>query len=169
MKKSHSVLLWIIAACLLRGLVKDLRTLSDLASSDEYFVFARGGHLDLLYTLMCAALLLGAASVYFIYRPRPEGLWICAAALFNAVIYDLCYGYYALADLPGLRRVYLAGRAARGLSTDAAQADQVFSAQGMQVLMGAGCLIGVAGLAVLWVTRRHFLSAASLGQRDAAP
>src|SRR6185436_19198917 len=99
------------------------------------------GLMPLFFLFAAAVFLLDAATVIYLFRPRPAGFYVALSALAFSIIQSIVSVSLALSDLPGVRQAYAAGREARGLSVREGALDTIFTPRAMYLMLALLVLI----------------------------
>lgn len=136
-----------------------VNTLLRASASTDYYIFSSNGLTALFFFFAIAVFVLDAATVWFLFRPRPVGFYTGLSALALSLIQTIVSVNLAMSDLPGVRRAYVAGRQARGLSVSREEAlDMMFAPGTMYVILGVIVLLtAIVAFLLVW-NRRYFFS-----------
>lgn len=156
MKKNAGIIILIVL--FIYSAVKGLDVLIRSSSTTDYYVFATNGLAPLFFIYAAAALILDALTVYFLFRPRPLGFYTALSSLALSFVYGIATFVMVLADLPGVKNAYAAGREARGLPVRRETLEMLFTPTAWGIVWGATVLF-LAVIAFLVIrNRRYFFS-----------
>ena len=134
---------------------KDLDNLIRSTGTTDYYIFSTNGLTPLFFVFAAGLFLLDAATVYFLFRPRPVGFHVALSALALSLVQSVVSVGLALSDLPGVKEAYAAGREARGLSVRREALDTIFTPPAMYAVL-AVALVLIAVIALLVVMNRGY-------------
>ena len=125
--------------------------------STDYYVFSSNGLTPLFFFFVVGVFLLDAATVVYLFRPRPAGFYVALSAVALSLIQNIVSVNLALSDLPGVRDAYGASREARGLPVRQESLDRMFTPQGMYIVLGVVLLLNAVVLFLIIRNRGYFL------------
>jgi hypothetical protein len=157
MKKSAGIIILIV--WFIWSVGTDLNALIRPAATTDFYIFSSNGLAALALFFAIGIFLLDAATVWFLFRPRPVGFYVALSALGLSLIQSFVSVGLAVTDLSGVRQAYVVGRRARGLSVSRPEAlDMMFTPGAMYVILTVLLLItAVIAFLIVW-NRNYFFS-----------
>lgn len=137
---------------------KDLDNLIRASGTTDYYVFSSNGLTPLFFIFAVAVFLLDAATVSYLFRPRPAGFYVALSALALSLIQSIVSVSLAVSDLSGVRQAYAAGRQARGLSVREEALDMMFTPRAMYLVLVLLVLISAVAAFLIIRNRGYFFS-----------
>ena len=139
--------------------VSGLNALLRPASTTDFYIFASNGLAALSLFFAITIFLLDAATVWYLFRPRPAGFYVALSSLGLSLIQSIVSVSLAVKDLSGGRQAYVVGRRARGLSVSRPEVlDMLFTPGVMYAILTMLLLItAVMAFLVVW-NRNYFFS-----------
>ena len=128
------------------------------AGGTDYYIFSSNGLTPLFFFFVVPVLLLDAATLRYLFRPRPAGFYVALSALALSLIQNIVSVSLALSDLSGVRQAYAAGREARGLSVREEALDMMFTPRAMYLALALLVLINAVAVFLIGRNRRYFFS-----------
>ena len=138
---------------------KDLDALVRFSVSTDYYIFAAAGVPWLFFVTAIAVFLLNTATVYYLFRPQPIGLWVLMNALIAGVVQNVVTISLALPNMVSVREAYARSRELRGLSVREEALDMIFTPNAMAVSLAL--MLGLYALIsfVAYRQRQYFRGA----------
>ena len=155
-KKTPGIIILIVWFIWLSG--RDLDNLIRASGTTDYYIFSSNGLTPLFFLFAAAVFLLDAATVSYLFRPRPAGFYVALSALAFSLIQTMVSVSLALSDLSGVRQAYAAGRKARGLSVREEALDMMFTPRAMYLIVLLLVLINAVAAFLIIRNRGYFLS-----------
>ena len=137
---------------------KDVDNLIRATGTTDYYIFSSNGLTPVFFFFAVAVTLLDAATVSYLFRPRPAGFYVALSALALSVIQSIISVSLALSDLSGVRQAYAAGREARGLSVREEALDTIFTPEAMYLVLALLVLINAVAAFLIVLNRDYFFS-----------
>ncbi len=164
MKKSAGIIILIVWFIWSTGI--DLYTLITASASTDFYILSSNGLTPLFFVFALGVLLLDAATVFYLFQPRPLGFYVALSALGLALLQSIVSVSLALSDLEGVRQAYVASREARGLSVREDGLDLMFTPAAMYLVLGVLVLISAVGAFLTIRNRNYFLRSEALPVLD---
>ena len=157
MKKTPTIIILIVWFIWSTG--RDLNALIRPAATTDFYIFSSNGLVALSFFFAIGVFLLDAATVWYLFQPRPAGFYVALSALGLSLIQSIVSVSLAVSDLSGVRQAYVAGRRGRGLSVTTKEAlDMMFTPGAMYVILTVLLLItAVVAFLIVW-NRNYFFS-----------
>ena len=144
----------------------DLNALIRPTATTDFYIFSSNGLAALSFFFAISVFLLDAATVWYLFRPRPAGFYVALSALALSLIQSIVSVSLAVSDLSGVRQAYVVGRRARGLSVTRPEAlDMMFTPGAMYVILTVLLLI-TAAVAFLIVWNRNYFFSNDITSRE---
>lgn len=158
-KKTPTIIILIVWFIWSTG--RDLNALIRPTSTTDFYIFSSNGLAALSLFFAIGVFLLDAATVWYLFNPRPAGLYVALSALALSLIQSIVSVSLAVSDLSGVRQAYVVGRRARGLSVSRPEAlDMMFTPFAMYVILTVLLLItAIVAFLIVW-NRSYFFSKA---------
>ena len=153
MRKTPGIIILIVWFIWSAG--RDLDNLIRSTGTTDYYIFSTNGLTPLFFVFAAGVFLLDAATVYYLFRPRPPGFHVALSALALSLVQSIVSVSLALSDLPGVKEAYAAGREARGLSVRREALDTIFTPPAMLVVLAVAVVL-IALIAFLVVRNRGY-------------
>ena len=155
MKKTAGIV--VLICWFILSTANGLYNLIRATSSTDYYIFSSNGLTPLFFFFALGVLLLDAATVVYLFRPRPTGFYVGLSAIFLSLIQSIVSVSLAMSDLPGVREAYEASREARGLSIRQESLDMMFTPQAMYLVLGVVVALNAVVLFLIIRNRGYFL------------
>ena len=153
MKKNAGIIVLIVL--FVYSAVKGLDVLLRSGASADYYIFATNDLTPLFFIYAIAAFILDALTVYFLFRPRSFGFYTALSSLALSFVYGVATFFLVLADLPGVKNAYAAGREARGLPVRRETLEMLFTPAAWGIVWAATVLF-LAVIAFLVIRNRRY-------------
>lgn len=155
MKKTPTIIILIVWFIWSTG--RDLNALIRPTSTTDFYIFSSNGLAALSLFFAIGVFLLDAATVWYLFNPRPTGFYVALSALALLLIQSIVSVSLMVSDLSGVRQAYVVGRRARGLSVKRPEAlDMMFTPVAMYVILTVLLLItAVVAFLIVW-NRSYF-------------
>lgn len=136
--------------------LKGLDVLIRSSATTDYYVFSSNGLTPIFFIYAAFAFILDALTVYFLFRPRPLGFYTALASLGLALVYAVVTFALVLADLPGVKNAYAAGREARGFPVRRETLELLFTPAAWGIICAATVLFLAVIAFLVFRNRRYF-------------
>ncbi|HEU4509447.1 MAG TPA: hypothetical protein VFR78_14470 [Pyrinomonadaceae bacterium] len=159
MKKKKTATIIILIVWFIWSTGTDLNALIRPTATTDFYIFSSNNLAPLLFFFAITVFLLDAATVWFLFSPRPAGFYIALSALGLSLIQSVVSVSLAVTDLSGVRQAYVVGRRARGLSVTRPEAlDMMFTPGVMYAILTVLLLItALIAFLIVW-NRAYFFS-----------
>ena len=155
MKKSAGIIILIVWFIWSTG--RDLYTLLTASTTAEFYIFSSNGLTPLFFVFALGIFLLDAATVFYLFQPRPVGFYVALSALGLSLLQSIVSMSLTLSDLSGVREAYVASREARGLSVREEALDMMFTPAAMYLIFGVIVVITAVAAFLIIRNRSYFL------------
>lgn len=139
---------------------RDLFNLIRASATTDYYIFSSNGLTPLFFFFAVGVFLLSAATVLYLFLPRPAGFYVALSALALSLIQSIVSVSLALSDLSGVRQAYAAGREARGLSVREEALQMMFTPGAMYLILVLVVLITAVAAFLIIRNRNYFMRSA---------
>ena len=136
---------------------QDLDAIVRYPVKTDYYILSSIGTPALYFAVIFLVFLLNIATIWYLFRPKPKGLWVAMTALGAGGTQTIVSLALVSQDIDGYRRIYAAGREARGLVVREEALDMIFS-QGSLVIGGLVVMAFYVAIGVLIVWRKSYFS-----------
>ena len=154
MKKTADIIILIVLFSW--STVKDLDNLIRATGTTDYYIFSTNNLAPLFFLFAVGALMLDAATVFYLFRPRPAGFYTALASPALSLVQGVVGMSLALADLPGVKNAYAAGREARGLPVRKETLDLLFTPTAIALVLAAMALLTAVIALIVLRNRPYF-------------
>lgn len=114
---------------------KQLDAIVRFPTTSDYYVFSSIETPWLFFVLGVPVFALSIGALYSLFRPHPKGIHIIYNAIAAGVLQVVVTATIALRDLEGVREAYVVGREYRGWPIRQETANQLFSENGMLMVV----------------------------------